>query len=51
MSDQQQATEIVEEPTAEQLADQQADQRVAILVFCALVAIAVVFISGYTPQF
>jgi len=37
--------------TAEQKADQSADLKVTLLVFTALVVIAVVTISGWSPQF
>lgn len=37
--------------TEEQRADQKADQRVVIGVFSLLVITAVVFVSGWSPQF
>lgn len=37
--------------TDEQRADQKADQRVVIGVFSLLVVAAVVFVSGWSPQF
>jgi len=37
--------------TAEEKADQSADLKVTLLVFTALVVIAVVTISGWSPQF
>lgn len=39
------------EITAEEKADQAADLKVTLLVFTALVVIAVVTISGWSPQF
>ena len=40
-----------DEPTAEQRADDAADLKAVLGVFALLVAIAVVFISGWSPQF
>ena len=39
------------EITAEEKADQAADLKVTLLVFTALVVIALVTISGWSPQF
>jgi len=45
------AGELVDGLTQEQRADQIADQRVVLGVFCLLVVMAVVYVSGWSPQF
>lgn len=45
------AGDLVDGLTQEQRADQVADQRVVLGVFCLLVVMAVVFVSGWSPQF